>query len=200
MKKFLLLLAGAIMMCGCEPDETTFRKWHYDNCLCNLSHMPSFTNDFLDNQHKINAFCRLSTDFCLTDKSKIQIKQDARFMRRVGKFQCKHDYLDKVQNKSKKYNFKPMCWKDIKEMEYRAKLANLVISCETTYGLFTNVNCDCVVKKYIGSLSYEERTELLKVGLVFPGYGWMVNTPRKQDITLSVMNKMHEAVFKCKSQ
>ena len=206
MRKILFFFVCSIVLCGCESKDTklrkdyaTFREWHYSNCFCVLGNKSNFVNKFLDSINKMKIFCRISADFYLDTKSKKEIQQDVEFMRNIGKYQCSPTFLEKIQKKSAEYNFNSNCWTDEVDMEYKAKLTNLVISCENTYKHMINVDCECVVKTYANSLSYTERAELQAYGSFFPSYGWMVNTPHKQAITLSVMNKMREAVLKCKS-
>lgn len=59
------------------------------------------------------------------------------------------------------------------------------------------VDCRCAAKKYLSWLSESEKRELRSVGLIFPGYGWKVNSAYKEQMTMSILDKWRNATFEC---
>lgn len=201
-------MLGIVVLCGCESKETklkkdysTFLQWQYNNCLCLMGSLPRYTSALLAGA-SVEAFCRHSTNFCINMKTPEQISHDAAFMRNLGDYRCTPDYFKYIHQQFDKHNFESKCWNGMEDMVVIARFAGVTTLCESKYGKsgIVKVDCDCVAVEYLNSLSEEEKTELQKANLLFPGtngYGWKNNTPKKQKITKSIMQKMDDAISKC---
>lgn len=212
MKKLLCALGLLCVLCACDRNENkkqqsplvksviTFRAFHQDVCKCVLGNMPTFVKTLnSDGYNNINAFCFWGAYFCSNQKSDETIIAAAKVIDGLGSFQCADpNFNERFVAASKKAGVDALCpaiWQQDNVL-YLSKLAHLTNSCQSTFGK-SEVECLCVVDNYMSHLSEAEFKALKSYGQFFPGYGWMANTKEKQQMTVSIMTKMRNAVVAC---
>ncbi|MFQ6703945.1 MAG: hypothetical protein ACLRFP_02580 [Alphaproteobacteria bacterium] len=172
MKTSILLLASVIGLAGCDAsnaDLDLFYDFQKKSCHCILDAMPEFVMALnTGGANKTEDFCHFSAVMCMVTKSEKDMDKAVSIIKKHGDFQCNESYLEKynadVANDAGNIGCQEM-WTP-QAVQAISEMANIAFTCRQTFG--NAVNCDCVARKFLGTLTPQELYEFTTLRIMSP--------------------------------